>query len=276
MNNPWLGLQHATDHEISLLSAALLVAKDEYPSLACSDYERRIDEYAATLAAQLPTFASETVRLSRLNEFLFEELGFAGDESNYFDPRNSYLNEVLDRRLGNPISLAIVQITLAQRLGLPLEGVSFPGHFLVRMPLEDGIVVLDPFHRGRTLDLTELRRRARSELSARDIDDQRLANLLEPASHRAIVTRMLRNLRLGYIEKTDWPKALRCTDRIVMLDPFDVVEFRERGNLYLKLDHHRAAREDFRRYLALAPQAEDAEAVMAQLIASSAQNDRLH
>ncbi|MBL8297259.1 MAG: tetratricopeptide repeat protein [Rhodanobacteraceae bacterium] len=276
MNDPWLGLQHAADHEISLFSAALLVAKDEYPVLSCLTYEQRINDYAESLSAALPTQATETQRLARLNAFLFEELGFAGDERNYFDPRNSYLNDVLDRRLGNPISLAIVQITLAQRLGLPLDGVSFPGHFLVRMPLDDGIVVLDPFHRGRTLDLPELRRRARSELSARDIDDQRLANLLEPASHRAIVTRMLRNLRLTYTENESWDKALRCTDRIVTLDPFDVTECRERGNLYLKLGHHRAACDDFRRYLALAPQAEDAETVMEQLIASSSQPGRLH
>lgn len=276
MNDPWLGLQSAVDNEIPLLSAALLVAKDEYPALSCALYESRMDDYASRLAATLPSDASDTVRLSRLNAFLFEELGFAGDEHDYFDPRNSYLNEVLDRRLGNPISLAIIQITLAQRLDLPLEGVSFPGHFLVRMPLDDGIVVLDPFHRGRTLDLPELRRRARSELSARDIDDQRLANLLEPASHRAIVTRMLRNLRVGYLEKEAWDKALRCTDRIVTLDPFDVAECRERGNLYRKLGHHRAACDDFRRYLALSPQADDADAVMAELIASSNQAGRLH
>lgn len=276
MNDPWLRLQHAADRDISLLSAALLVARDEYPTLACTDYEHRVNDYAARLDRQMPVAASNATRLSRLNSFLFEDLGFAGDEHNYFDPRNSYLNEVLDRRLGNPISLAIVQITLAQRLDLPLEGVSFPGHFLVCMPLEDGIVVLDPFHRGRTLDLPELRRRARSELSARDIDDQRLAHLLEPASHRAIVARMLRNLRLGYQQNEAWDKALRCTDRLITLDPFSVSEFRERGNLYLKLGHHNAARDDFRRYLALAPQAEDSETVMNLLISSAAQAERVH
>lgn len=276
MNDPWLGLQHTADQDISLLSAALLVAKDEYPSLACADYEHRVDDYVQRLERQLPRHADEASRLSRLNGFLFEELGFKGDEHNYFDPRNSYLNDVLDRRLGNPISLAIVQISLAQRLGLPLEGVSFPGHFLVRMPLDDGIVVLDPFHRGRTLDLPELRRRARSELSARDVDDQRLAHLLEPASHRAILTRMLRNLRLGYLDKEAWDKALRCTARIITLDPFAVAEFRERAELYLKLGHYAAARDDFKRYLGLAPQAPDAEAVTASLVTCAARVERLH
>ena len=276
MNDPWLSLQQASDRDISLLSASLLIAKDEYPALSPVDYERRIDNYCNRLDSEFRHADSDTARLSRLNAFLFGELGFAGDERNYFDPRNSYLNEVLDRRLGNPISLAVVQITVAQRLGLPLEGVSFPGHFLVCMPLDEGIVVLDPFHRGRTLDLSELRRRARSELAARDVDDQRLANLLEPASHRAIVARILRNLKVGYEERAAWDKAVRCADRILTLDPLAVSEYRERGNLYLKLGHTLAARDDFKRYLALSPQAEDAETVMTQLISCSAETLRIN
>lgn len=276
MNDPWLRLQRAPDREISLLSASLLIAKDEYPELSPADYERRIDDYCHQLSSEFRHADSDTARLSRLNAFLFGELGFAGDERNYFDPRNSYLNEVLDRRLGNPISLAVVQITLAQRLGLPLEGVSFPGHFLVCMPLDEGIVVLDPFHRGRTLDLPELRRRARSELAARDVDDQRLANLLQPATHRAIVARILRNLKAGYEERGAWDKALRCADRILTLDTLAISEYRERGNLYLKLGHTPAARDDFKRYLALAPRADDTEAVMAQLIECSADTVRIN
>ncbi|UXI69053.1 SirB1 family protein [Tahibacter amnicola] len=276
MNDPWLGLQHAADRDISLLSAALLIAKDEYPDLQPAAYEERIASYAAQLSADFSSAGSETAQLSRLNGFLFGELGFAGDERNYFDPRNSYLNDVLDRRLGNPISLAVIQISVAQKLGLALEGVSFPGHFLVRLPVEEGIVVLDPFHRGRTLDLNELRRRARSELSAREVDDQRLAHLLEPASHRAIIARMLRNLKAGYEERGAWDKAVRCADRLVTLDPLSLAELRERGNLYVKLGHLRAAREDFRRYLALAPQADDAEAVLNQLIACSGPSPRIN
>ncbi|MEO8673430.1 MAG: tetratricopeptide repeat protein [Tahibacter sp.] len=276
MNDPWLSLQHLPDHQIPLLSTALLIAKDEYPALSLVDYERRIDAYTEQLYADFGHADADTARLARLNRFLFGELGFAGDDRDYFDPRNSYLNEVLDRRLGNPISLAIVQISLAQRLGLPLEGVSFPGHFLVRMPLEEGIVIIDPFHRGRTLDLPELRRRARSELSAREVDDQRLARLLEPASHRAIIVRMLRNLKAGYEERGEWDKAVRCADRILTLDPLELSEYRERGALYLKLGHSAAASADFKRYLALAPQSGDAASVMEQLITASTTNPRFN
>lgn len=276
MNEPWQTLRHLDDTDIPLLSAALLIAKDEYPSLSLTDYETRLDGYAAELRPSFVRAADDGARLALLNRFLFSELGFAGDELDYFDPRNSYMNDVLDRRLGNPISLAVVQIALAQRLELPLQGISFPGHFLVSMPLEEGIVVLDPFHRGRTLDLPELRRRARSELSARSVDDQRLARLLEPADHRDILLRMLRNLKASYEQRESFDKAVRCADRIVTLDPQAIAEVRDRGLLYLKLGQHRAAAADLQRYLALAPHAEDREAIADQLATAVSQPLRLH
>lgn len=276
MNESWQTLRHLDNPDIPLLSAALLIAKDEYPSLSLADYETRLDGYATELRPSFVRAADDGARLTLLNRFLFGELGFAGDELDYFDPRNSYMNDVLDRRLGNPISLAVVQIALAQRLELPLQGISFPGHFLVSMPLEEGIVVLDPFHRGRTLDLPELRRRARSELSARSVDDQRLARLLEPADHRDILLRMLRNLKASYEQREAFDKAVRCADRIVTLDPQAIDEVRERGLLYLKLGQHRAAATDLQRYLALAPHAEDREAVADQLATAVSQPLRLH
>jgi regulator of sirC expression with transglutaminase-like and TPR domain len=276
MNESWQTLRHLDNPDIPLLSAALLIAKDEYPSLSLNDYETRLDGYAAQLRPAFVRAADDGARLALLNKFLFGELGFAGDELDYFDPRNSYLNDVLDRRLGNPISLAVVQIALAQRLELPLQGISFPGHFLVSMPLEEGIVVLDPFHRGRTLDLPELRRRARNELSARSVDDQRLARLLEPADHRDILLRMLRNLKAGYEQREAFDKAVRCADRIVTLDPQAIDEVRERGLLYLRLGQHRAATVDLQRYLALAPHAEDREEIADQLAVAVSHPLRLH
>jgi regulator of sirC expression with transglutaminase-like and TPR domain len=276
MNAPWQDLRHVADTEMPLSSAALLVAKDEYPGLSLEVYEARLDEFAAALRAPFADAADDGARLALLNRFLFNELGFAGDELDYFDPRNNYINDVIDRRLGNPISLAVVQLALAQRLGLPLHGVSFPGHFLVSMPLEDGIVVVDPFHRGRMLDLPELRRRARQELSTRSVDDQRLASLLEPADHRAIVVRILHNLKLSYARREAWDKALRCADRILTVNPHDVADLRERGQLYLRVGHYGAAAADLKRYLALAPHAEDREAVSLQLTEALQQAPRLH
>jgi regulator of sirC expression with transglutaminase-like and TPR domain len=261
MENPWLALGSAKDEDIPLFSTALLIAKDEYPDLDRVDYETRLHDYTRRLDKLLQDTASAPAQLRCLNQFLFDELGFSGNDQDYYDPRNSYLNEVLDRRLGNPISLAVVQIELAQRLGVPLEGVSFPGHFLVRLPVDEGIVVLDPFQKGRSLDAAELRRRARSHLDTHEIDDQRLARMLEPASHRAILTRILRNLKAVYAERELWEKAVRCSDRLLTLDSHQPTEYRDRGNYYRALGHLNAARDDLRRYLALMPQAEDADAI---------------
>lgn len=261
MENPWLALCSAKDEDIPLFSTALLIARDEYPALDRADYETRLHDYTRRLGRLLRDITDAPAQLRCLNQFVFDELGFSGDDQDYYDPRNSYLNDVLDRRLGNPISLAVVQIELAQRLGVPLEGVSFPGHFLVRLPLDEGIVVLDPFQKGRSLDAAELRRRARTHLDTHEIDDHYLARMLEPASHRAILARMLRNLKSGYAEREQWDKALRCSDRLLTLDAHQPTEYRDRGNYYRALGHLRAAREDLRRYLALMPQAEDAEAV---------------
>jgi regulator of sirC expression with transglutaminase-like and TPR domain len=265
MNDPWLHLRSARDDEIPLFASALLIARDEYPQLADADYEARLRQYGRRLRKVVNRDDAPATQLRSLNNFLFDELGFSGDDQDYYDPRNSYLNDVLDRRLGNPISLAVVQMELARRLGVPLQGVSFPGHFLVRLPLDEGIVVLDPFQKGRSLDAAELRRRARTHLETHDIDDQRLARMLEPASHRAILSRMLRNLKAVYCEREQWDKALRCCDRLLTVDSHQPSEYRDRGQLYLKLGHRRAAREDLRRYLALVPQADDADGIGAEL-----------
>jgi regulator of sirC expression with transglutaminase-like and TPR domain len=276
MENPWLELGNAKDEDIPLFSATLLIAKDEYPDLDRADYETRLHKYSRNLRKLLRETDTAPAQLRCLNQFVFDELGFSGDEQDYYDPRNSYLNDVLDRRLGNPISLAVVQIELAQRLGVPLEGVSFPGHFLVRLPLEEGIVVLDPFQKGRSLDAAELRRRARSHLDTREIDDHHLARMLEPASHRAILTRILRNLKSVYAEREQWDKAVRCSDRLLTLDAHQPTEYRDRGTYYRALGHLRAAREDLLRYLALMPQADDADAVGLQLTELGARLPRIN
>jgi regulator of sirC expression with transglutaminase-like and TPR domain len=276
MENPWLALGSAKDQDIPLFSTALLIAQDEYPLLDRTAYEARLRDYTHRLEGLLRDTKDAPAQLRCLNQFVFDELGFSGDEQDYYDPRNSYLNDVLDRRLGNPISLAVVQIELAQRLGVPLQGISFPGHFLVRLPLDEGIVVLDPFQKGRSLDAAELRRRARTHLDTHDIDDARLARMLEPASHRAILTRMLRNLKGVYIEREQWDKALRCSDRLLTLDAHQPGEYRDRGNYYLRMGHVNAARADLKRYLALAPHADDVEAVSQQLSELGANSPRLN
>ena len=189
--------------------------------------------------------------MAAINRHLFEELGFAGNNEHYYDPRNSYLNEVFERRLGIPISLAVVQIEVARRLGVPLDGVSFPGHFLVRLPVDDGILVMDPFNRGRPLDADELRQRARPHLNGEAPDDRALFQILKPATHRAILMRMLRNLHGVYAERDDWERAARSADRILSLSPDNADALRDRGLAYRKMGYRQGARADLARYLQL-------------------------
>lgn len=272
----WDLLGTTPDEHIDLVPAAMLVARDEYPALDLRHYESMFDAHAAAIRSQLSEKADAQQRLITLSRYLFEEVGFSGNHDAFYDPRNSYLNDVLDRRLGIPLSLALIQMELARRLGVPLEGVSFPGHFLVRLQVDGGLLVLDPYHRGRSIDVEELRERASPHVGDADIDDQQLFLMLAPASNRAIVMRMLRNLKNLYQEQGDVERALRCADRLVRLVPQHAESLRDRGVLYHQLGHLTAARDDLAGYLTMSPQADDTEMVRALLIDGGRGTSRLH
>ncbi len=273
----WAALRDSNDADVSLLDGALLIAADEYPGLDQHVCRQQIAELAGTIAARMDDLSEPLERLRVLNRLVFQEFGFQGNESDYYDPRNSYLNEVLDRRLGNPISLAILHIELGRRMGLGLEGVSFPGHFLVRFPTEDGLLVLDPYNRGRSLSLDELRERAAGHFQNGPISDEQMTRLLEPSDARSILGRVLRNLKQLYYERQDYERALRCADRLITLnDDRDTLERRDRGNLYQLVGHAEAAIADWRTYLERQPQGEDADSVRQSIIAAAGPKRRLH
>lgn len=273
----WQQLKSARDEDIPLLWAALLIAKDEYPDLDVRAASAPLEDWCKSLRERVDNQQDNPLEaVQALNEFVFDEQGFAGNDEDYYDPRNSYLNEVMERKLGNPISLAIVQLELARRLGLPMRGVSFPGHFLLRFPVDDGMLILDPYHKGRSLDVDELKLRASSHISGRRIGDEQLGRMLEPAPNKVILIRMLRNLKQLYIEREDFPRALRNTDRLVFLDPSDAEEIRDRGKLYAHIGHFSAASEDFKQYLTMQPEASDANQVWQWLVELSATPQRLN
>ena len=272
----WGSLAALDDGDIPLLGTALLIARDEYPDLDPRHYERMVSQHVDQLRPRLEKIGQWPMRMMAINQYLFDELGYAGNHDEYYDPRNSYLNEVFERRLGIPISLALVQIEVARRLGMPLDGVSFPGHFLVRLPVDDGMLIMDPFNRGRPLDADELRERVQPHLAGANIDDQVLHDILNPASHRAILVRMLRNLHAVYVERGDWARAVRCSDRILKLVPDNPDALRDRGQGYLRLDHRHGARADLGRYLMLNPDADDALAVRESLVDASSGSARLN
>lgn len=262
----WRSLASLDDQSLPLLGTALLIANDEYPGLDPDHYEKLAQAHARDMREEIDAIGHSALKMQAINRHLFDELGYAGNHDEYYDPRNSYLNEVFERRLGNPISLAMVQMDVARRLGVPLDGVSFPGHFLVRLPVDDGVLVMDPFNRGRPLDADELRQRARPHLGGNAPDDDALSQILHPASHRAILMRMLRNLHGVYVDRGDWERATRSADRLLSLSPNDADALRDRGLGYLQLGHRHGARADLARYLQLNPHAEDAMAMRACLV----------
>jgi regulator of sirC expression with transglutaminase-like and TPR domain len=253
----WNTLAAVDDEQLPLLATALLIARDEYPQLDADLYDTLLQSHAEHLRGKVEAIDEWPMKMAAINQHLFEDLGYTGDNEQYYDPRNSYINEVFERRRGNPISLALVQMEVARRLGVPLDGVSFPGHFLVRLPVDDGVLVMDPFNRGRPLDEEELRQRARPHLGGEPPDDHALFQILHPASHRAILMRVLRNLHGVYSERDDWERAVRCADRILRLSPDNGDALRDRGLAYLKMGHRLGARQDLRRYLQLNPDAID-------------------
>src|SRR5690606_36981665 len=183
------------DEDVSLAEGVLWIAASEYPDLAVDDDLARLHEMAAKLRGRLRADVATAEKLLALNHYLFDELGFSGNNDDYYDPRNSFLNEVLERRLGIPITLGVVYIEIGRRIGLGLHGVSFPGHFLVKCALRDGVVVLDPYSGGVSLGVEELQQRLRAAGSTADVDDALLSHLLSAASNKEVLARMLRNLK---------------------------------------------------------------------------------
>ncbi len=272
----WNTLATLGDDELPLLDTALLIARDEYPDLDAAGYAAQVDTYAAALRPQLEQDIDLPARLTAINRYLFEEIGFAGNNVQYDDPRNSYLNQVVDRKLGIPISLAVIQMEVTRRLGMPLDGISFPGHFLVRLPVDDGILVLDPYNKGRPVSADELRERASPHLGGQAPDDQQLLQILAPATHRMILMRMLRNLKGLYLERGDWERVARSADRLLKLSPDTAEALRDRGLAYREMGYAKGAREDLARYLQLLPEAEDLDAVRTALIELGSGNARLN
>jgi regulator of sirC expression with transglutaminase-like and TPR domain len=253
------------DDCIEVAVGAALIARDAYGMLDVDRALARFDDLAAPLAARGVAAMPPEEQARALSAYLYDEIGFRGNEQDYYDPRNSLLPDVLGRHLGIPITLALVYCEVARRVGVRARGVSFPGHFLVRVDAEgreDAPVAVDPFFGGRTLDHAGLQRlleRAAPKQSL--VLDEHLA----PAGARAVLVRMLINLKWIHATRGDFARALLALDRIISLQPDSVPALRERGMLAARLGSNESAREDFTRLLELVPQASDAESIRARL-----------
>ena len=267
--------------QIDLARACLLISQDAYPGLDVEGYLGEIERFAARLRGRLQGRRGVEEGVVELNQFLFDELGFHGNARDYYDPRNSYLNEVLDRRTGIPLTLSVLYLEVGRRIGLALEGVSFPGHFLVRLPLRGSMLVLDPFSGGEPQSEADLRARLRRVVPAGvtgpvPLEQLPLDQFLEPAGKRQILARLLRNLKGIYREADKPQRLLEVLNRMLTVAPEAHGELRERGLVYQRLECYRAALKDLCDYSSLEPDAPDIEDVRAKVMELSALCARLN
>lgn len=251
------------DQSIDLAGAALLLARDEYPDLDIAAYRVVMDRMADEARPRVArVIGNPFAAIDALNTYLFLEQGFRGNHAEYFDPRNSFLNEVLDRKRGIPITLSVVFMEVAAGAGFPVEGVAFPGHFLVRHASEGREILIDPFHAGEILLPEDCRKR----LALAYGDQVPLeARFFQTAGKRAILTRILQNLLHVYIQAQDHGRVLRIVERLGDLAPDTPHHLRDRGAAHAGLGHYARALADLERYLALAPGANDTLEVRGQI-----------
>ena len=242
---------------VPLARSALLIAKEEYPTLDVSKYLDALVALARQAEPLVRSGANTVERIQRLSDFLFEQRGFAGNIEEFNDPRNSFLNDVIERRLGIPISLSVIYLEVGRRLGLNLHGVSFPSHFLVKAVDQRGELIIDPFNKGQILDLDDIRDRLR-QIYGQPVEVQ--PEMLRTAESRQILSRMLRNLKNIYTGGADWMRALAALDRILLIEPRSHNEILERAGLYEKLECFQAALDDLQSFLSLAPEHPAADA----------------
>lgn len=252
------------DHAIPLFEAALSIAQDADPELDLAATQSAVDDFAATLRQRLAPDASAVQKLRMLNHFFYDELGFAGNVNDYYDPNNSYLHRVIATRRGIPISLAVLYMEIAQQIALPVKGISFPGHFLMKLSLPAGDVVLDPFN-GASLSREELDEWLEPYLRHYHSPSLPLGAYLQPAHPRQILVRMLHNLKALFAEQKNWEQMLAVQKRLVILLPEDVAERRDRGLAYANLECPQAAIEDLQAYLTARPDAADANSLREKL-----------
>jgi regulator of sirC expression with transglutaminase-like and TPR domain len=255
----------ADDESLPLTEAALSIAQDAYPDLDLQAVLAEIDELVVRARRRMPDDADIKQKVEALNRYFFRELGFSSNLNDYYDPDNSHLNMVLRRRRGIPISLAVVYLEMAEQLGLPVRGVSFPGHFLLRVATPGQDLMLDPTN-GQTLSEAQMVEMLEPYVQrVGESIGSALRVLLQPATRREIIARMLRNLKGIYLQTERWQRLLAVQQRLVIVLPGSIEEVRDRGFAYARLDYLRPALEDLARYLEDRPDAEDATVVESEL-----------
>ena len=251
-------LIHLPDLALPLAETALLLACEEYPQLALSPYLAHLDDMAGDVDNRLRGKRSALETIRTINEVLFDEYGFSGNSSEYYDPRNSFLNDVLDRRTGIPIALSAIYMEVAQRIGFQIDGVGIPGHFIVKHVSRTEEIFLDPFNSGTVLTRDDCRQLI---LKMRGNENGDIDRWLVRVTHRQIVLRMLNNLKIIYMNGGAFDKALSMLELMALTDSSDPSIYKECGMLRLQLRQFGQTAKDLTRYLKLAPDADDRETI---------------
>lgn len=249
-----------SDENVALDLACLEIAAIETPGLNPAPYLALLDQMAADLETRFPADATGTTFIQAANRFLFEELGFRGNEGQYYDPRNSCLDQVLDRRTGIPLALSVVYIEIARRLGRPVSGVGLPGHFVVRYDDGEFSTYIDAFRGGKLLTQAECRQIAR-EITKEEPESSAFA----PVSNRYILVRMLNNLRSAYFRSKQYGKVAAVMDLLLEAFPANAEYYKARGVARLNLRQFAPAKRDLEMYLHYLPDAEDRKEIVEQL-----------
>lgn len=246
------------DENVDLIRAALVIARTEYPYLDIEEYAARVERMARRVAGEaFDTTPQHT--LAVLNRVLFEQAKLRGNRDDYYDPRNSFLNDVLDRGLGLPITLSIIYMEVAKRVGLPLCGVGMPGHFLLKHYGHEGQeILIDCFNRGDVLSRQDCQTRLDEIYSG---EMQLRPEFLHPVSRRQILTRMLNNLKTVYLSTRNFRKALPMADLMLVIHPESAEDLKQRALLRYSMGMHSLAAEDLEAYLKISPKASDGDDV---------------
>ena len=264
-----------SDEHFPLLEAAVSLGQDDYPELDMQQVLGDVDQLLARVKRRLPGDATALQKLRTLNQLFVHDLGFGGNINDYYDPDNSYVNAVLRTRRGIPITLSVLWLELASGLGLNARGVAFPGHFMVKVNLPKGQVVIDPFS-GQSLSREELSERLepfKQRNGHYDDFDMPVGLYLQSASPRDIIGRMLRNLKEIHKTQEDWQRLIAVIDRLIVLYPDAWSEYRDRGLAWAVLGQADRAAADLETYLAKAHDAMDLDAVAERLAQLRHQNN---
>jgi len=250
------------DDQIDLAVAALTIAQEEYPDLDIDACLAQLDQMAATVQQTLPAERYPLRVVKAINTYLYDELGFVGNTADYYNPCNSFLNDVLERRTGIPITVSLVYLEIAKRIGFPMVGVDMPAHFLIRPDIAEVEFLVDAFHHGEIMFVDDCQHRL-EQIYGHPIALN--PNFLDRSTPRRFLARLLSNLKMIYLNQEDWHKALATIDRLLLIFPGTPLQVRDRGLLHYQVGNWIDARQDLQAYLETAADAHDAS-VIAQLL----------